>query len=231
MYEELTRKMNAEERAILARRAAKTDPPVTLLGTTKWVLVWTTGMILCALVWIALFLLDVNPVVFGIVFGPFALASIICLYAIIVMIGGHFRWTGYHRDFLRDTLPRIDAALKSGKAFVKKVSATAVIEIVAFEDEVSGYIYDVGDGKTLFLKGQRFYPVSNDMPWPNSDFEIVESVDRNLWIGIFCSGHELTPVREIETEDCIDEIVWADREELLDGTIEEFAASIMKGAK
>ena len=226
MYDEFTRSMNAQERATLDELAAGTDPPVTAAGTIKWVFVWSGGIIVCAVAVTGLILADPNPIIFGIIAGPIGLAAIICLCAIMMLISGHFRWSRYHRDFVRCDIPEIQAALKHGDVFVKKVSATAVIEIVEFEDEGPGYIYDVGDGKILFLKGQRFYPVSEEMLWPNSEFEIVRAVHGEMWIGIFCSGQELAPVRELQTSECIDEIVWAEREELLDGNIEEFALSI-----
>ena len=197
-------------------------------------LTWDAGPgwkgLFCGLAATGLMRLDVHPVVGGIIAGPIALAAIICLYAIIVLLGGHVRWSRYHRDFVRRDIPEIEAALDDGRVFVKRVSAEAVIEIVEFEDEGSGYIYDIGGGRILFLNGQRIFPVDEEMAWPNSEFEIVRTVHREMWVGIFCSGRELAPVHELETSACIDDIVWADREEVLDGDIEQFAHSITKAA-
>ena len=221
--------MNDQERALLNELVANAVRPVTLAGTVKWVLVWIGGIVLCALAATALISLGVHPVIGGIIGGPLGIAAIICLYAIIVLIGSHRHWSRIHRDFMREELPKIQKALEDGNVFVKKISANAVIEIVEFEDEGSGYIYDVG-GRILFLKGQRFYPVNEDMPWPNSEFEIVRTIHGDIWVGIFCFGKELVPIRELETSVCIDDIVWADREEVLDGDIEQFAKSIMNSA-
>lgn len=222
--------MNDRERVLLTEVTTKTDPPVTLAGTVKWVLVWTGGIILCAFAMTALFWLDVNPVVVGIAGGPLAIAAIICLYAVIVLIGSHRNWSRIHRDFMRDSIPRIRKALDDGRVVVKKVAANAVIKIVEFEDEGSGYIYDVGDGKILFLKGQWYFPVDEEMRWPNSEFEIVRTVHGDVWVGIFCLGEELAPVRELEISQCIDDIVWTDREEVLEGDLEQFVKSITKAA-
>ena len=228
MYDEVTRSMNAQERALLEELAANTEPPVNLAGTAKWVSLWTSGIVLCAIIGTALIAMAVNPVSGGIIGGLLAVVAIICLYAIIMLIGGHRHWSRIHRDFTIHLIPQIHKALEDGNVFVKKVSANAVIEIVEFEDEGSGFIYDVGDGRILFLKGQRFYPVDEDMRWPNSEFEIVRTVHGDMWVGIFCFGVELAPVRELETSECIDDIVWADCEEVLDGDIEQFARSITK---
>lgn len=219
--------MNEQERKLLSKQALSTDPPMTFAGTLKWLAVWSGGFVLCCLAALAIFLVDM-PIPAGIFCGPVAIAVIICLCATIVLIGSYFRWSRYHRDFVQRVIPEIKAALADGRVFVKKVSTDAVIELIEFEDEGSGYIYDVGDGRILFLKGQRFFPVDDGNPWPNSEFEIVRTVHCDLWIGIFCSGESLTPTRELETSECIDDIVWADREDILDGNIEQFAKSITK---
>jgi hypothetical protein len=222
--------MNEEERALLTDRVANRESPITVEGTIKWVVLWFGGLVLCGFVLSLLFSAGVNPFIGGVVGGVVGCVAIICLYAIIMLIGGHRRWSRLHREFVRDEIPKIQKALEVGAVFVKKVSASAVITIIEFEDEGSGYIYDVGDGRILFLKGQRFYPVNDSMSWPNSEFEIVTTVHGDIWIGIFCSGHELIPVREFETSDCVDELLWAEREDILDGEIEQFARSLTKEA-
>jgi hypothetical protein len=230
VYDEGTRSLNQQERALLSELVSNSAPLVTAAGAVKWVFVWTGGIVLCALAAIALISLGAHPVITGIIGGPLAIAAIICLYAIIMLIGGHRHWSRIHRKFMRHELPEIYKALENGNVFVKQITANAVIEIVEFEDEGSGFIYDVGDGKILFLKGQRFYPVNEDMAWPNSGFDIVRTVHGGLWVGIFCWGKELAPVRVLEASECIEDIGWDDREELLDGDIDKFAMSITKVA-
>jgi hypothetical protein len=61
----------------------------------------------------------------------------------------------------------------------------AAIEIVGCEDEGSAYIFAVEDNRSLLLKGQRFVPAKEDMPWLAATFSIVRSSDGKLWIGVF----------------------------------------------
>lgn len=68
------------------------------------------------------------------------------------------------------------------------------------------------------------------MRWPNSEFEIVRTVHGDVWVGIFCLGEELAPVRELETSQCIDDFVWEAREEVLEGDLEQFVKSITKAS-
>ena len=117
-------------------------------------------------------------------------------------------------------------ALENGRVSIKKVKSNRVIEIEEYEDEGAGYIFDIGNGKILFLKGQRFFPADESMEWPNSEFEIVRTVHGNLWIGIFCYGKGLEPAQVIPTSKCKQDIVWADREDLLNGNVDDFAHSI-----
>jgi hypothetical protein len=228
VYEELTRPINERERSELTNLLTNSVPRVTVAGTVGWVCVWTGGLLFCAFVTVVL--VSLNPVIGGIIGGALSIAGVICLYAIILVIGTHRRWARTHQDFVRHETPQIQMALENGHVLVKKVSGNAVIEIVKFEAEGSGYIYDIGDGRILFLKGQRFIPVDEDMGWPNSEFEIVRTVDGDLCVGIFCFGKELPPIRELEASECIDEVVWADREEVLEGDIEQFAKSITNAA-
>lgn len=226
VYDELTRPMNHRERALLEEWAGPREPPVTLSGTLRWIGMWTCGMGLCGLAVAGLVAANVSPVVGFMVGAPLAVIGIICLFAIITLIVGHRHWSRHHHDFMRDTLPVIHEALADGSVNVKRVTASAVIDVIAFEDEGSGSIYDVGEGRILFLKGERYVPVEENMPWPNSEFEIVRTAHGGLWVGLFCSGEELFPLRAIETSECPDDVMWEEREELIDGEIEQFAESL-----
>lgn len=232
MYSELTRDMNEKERVELEAMGLQNMPPVTITGTMKWILIWSLGIIAWVVVFVGMSFLNISPIITGLVSAPFGVFSIVCLYAIIVLIQGHFRFRGYHRDFLRNRLPVIKKDLEHGQVSVKKVSAQAVITIVAFEDEGNGFIFDVGDGKLLFLKGQEYESaIDEEMPWPNTDFEIVETSQGKIWLGIFCSGTELQPVREIQTAECTDEIIWSNHEEIIEGDLHQFATTLLKDSK
>ena len=116
---------------------------------------------------------------------------------------------------------------KPGEVVPSDAAAKAVIELEEFVDEGGGYIFDIGDGQVLFLKGQQYFPVNDEMPWPNTSFEIVRTNPGNRWVGIFCYGGELPPIRTIETSECNEDVVWAEHEEIADGDLESFAKSLL----
>jgi len=229
MFEEFIREINKRERSELEKLVSQQRPQVTLLYTTKWVSVWVAGLALLIGLASIVVRLTANPAI-GIIGGVLGVAALICLYAVILLVQSYFHWGRLHRKFQREDVPEIMKALADGRVAVKKVKATAVIEIEEFEDEGAGYIFDIGSGKILFLKGQWFSPLETNIEWPNSEFEIVRTVHANRWVGILCYGQRLEPVRVIESSECKDEIVWEEREDVLEGTIESFAQSITKAA-
>ena len=228
MFRESIRPMNNRERGYLQDLIAPTGATVPLAGTVKWVGVWTSGLVLCLLMVSGLVMLGVHPILWGAVAGVIASAGIVCLFAIMTLITGYLRWRGYDRAFLRDEVPLIAAALEDGTVSVKSVAASAVIVLEEFEDEGSGAIFDIGGGKILFLKGQHFFPVDEDMEWPNTEFEIVRTASGNRWVGIFCSGQHLEPSRVIPLADCPEEFAWGeDHEEILEANLNDFATSLL----
>ncbi len=227
VIKELTRTMNAAERAWLTECVTDIQPFITFRDTLNWFIVWSGGLICCGLLAAGIFLAELSPLVGGMLLGPLAIVAIICLYVVIQMWSSYFHWSAVHRNFVRRDVPDIEHALFDGMVAVKNIDATAVIELVEFEDEGGGFIFDLGDGQVLFLKGQQYFPVIDEMPWPNSQFEIVRTVHGNRWVGIFCHGSRLNPVRTIETSDCIEEIACAEREEVVEADIETFALSLM----
>jgi hypothetical protein len=100
-----------------------------------------------------------------------------------------------------------------------------VVEIEELEDEGPGYIFDLGDGRSLFLKGRRFAHAVGG-PWPNSEFDIIRTVAAGLWIGLFCRGHRLTPTRLIENRECDPRVILSEHEDVVDGSPLEYANKI-----
>ena len=228
MYREFTRTMNDRERAVLEEMLEGGTSPVTLAGTIRWIAVCVAGLGSCGLATALLIWLEVHPILGGAVGGVIAVVGIIFLYGIIQGITSHFDWRRYHQEFVRDVIPIIREGLSDGRVHVKSIAATSVIEIREYEDEGSGYIYCVGNGRLLFLKGQAYYPHEDDIPWPNTEFEIVRTVFDDFWVGLFCHGVELTPERILEMDECRDHIVWEDREELIEGELMEYTQSLIK---
>jgi hypothetical protein len=99
-----------------------------------------------------------------------------------------------HRERRRAELEKI---LQNGMARVKRVKAVSVVELAAFEDEGPGYVFDLGDGRVLFVKGQDFASPDDDGPWPNTEFEIVRAAADGTMLGLRCHGALLRPMRVI----------------------------------
>jgi hypothetical protein len=198
------------------------------LRTGKWLMIWFGFMAMIVAATVCLILSSPHPVVGGLIGGVLATAALICLYAIIMVIQSHFNWRNAHRRFVASTRPLVESTLNSGMVFSKRIVATSVVELCEFEDEGSGYLFDVGDNRSFFLKGQWTDPVDENMPWPCSDFEIVRSSDKKLRIGIFSAGSKLTPIRTIDLAECRKEIVWAEVEEVLPKPLERALDDLLK---
>jgi hypothetical protein len=164
-------------------------------------------------------------IVAGSIGGILLVAGIVCTYIMIASIQSHVHWSRLGREHHRRDAPEIQAALRDATVNVLAVRATAVATIEPFEDEGDGFIFDVGDGQVLFLKGQDYQPADDTIPWPNTEFEIVRSTVGNRWIGLFCGGAPLTPAIVLQSSDC-NEDVWGPHEDVIDASLEEFVRSI-----
>jgi hypothetical protein len=233
MYRESIRDMNERERQELVE-SLQCASPVSARQTLKWAGLWFGAMVVLAIVGAGLFGLIVIgsfPILAGLLEGVAILAWIVSLFGFIAVVSGHFRWRWYARKFHRDDAPRIRAALEHGKVLSKQVAARSVVVIEEYEDEGNGYIFDLGEGRSLLLKGQQYFPIDHKMPWPASRLEIVRSADAGIWIGIFSSGESLTPCRTLKTEDCNDDFIWAEMEEVVQGEPDDVLAKILKASK
>lgn len=226
MYSETTREMTDQECKSLQDQLA--SDPVVGRWTIQWASVWSAGLIIIVLIAIGLVMLKLNPILGGIVGGLLFVGGIICLYAVYAIISGYFRWRNHFGKFQNDIVPQIERALVDGRVHAKQVTASAVIEIEQSEDEGAGYIFDIGQGKSFLLKGQRYIPVDDTMPWPASVFEIVRSADKQLWIGLFSKGEPLTPIRVIGMEDCSEDFIESEKEEILEENPEAVLNGILK---
>ena len=231
MYSELTRPLNDRERQCLLDSIQSTSAPVTVGGTLVAVGAGTGGIALCVLLFLSLTWLVRWPILLGLVAAVLGIVAVLCLYFAIQSVESHIHWSRHHRTFIKTTLPSLRAALEDARVAIKHVVARAVIEILEFEDEGQGYLFDVGDTQVLFLKGQQYDPENERDPWPNSEFDIVRTLHGDHWLGIFCYGTLLEPVRSIAGEDLRDEYVWESREELRHGTLDELERAICHGAE
>ncbi len=79
---------------------------------------------------------------------------------------------------------------------------------------------DPGDGHSLYVK-------SGSDKWPNTQFEIVKTVTDNFWVGIFCLGEKLDPIRQINIVE--EDVLVRKREspaELIEGSFEELVKTV-----
>ena len=220
-----TRPMNAREAAAL-RAAAEWASPVSMLGTLKWVAIWTAGLFVSGLLANGLAAMTAPAIVGSVGFSLLGFAAILCLYFIVDLIRSHIRWSHQWRDYQQREVPEIQAALNDATVDVMAVRATAVATIEQFEDEGDGFIFDIGNGQLLILKGQEYRPDDDAAPWPNTEFEIVRSAVGNRWIGIFCTGAPLTPTLVLQSSECKHDVIGAQREDVVNASMEAFIRSI-----
>ena len=220
-----TRPINEKEIAAL-KAAGERASPVSLSATVKWVAIWTAALFVSGLLATGLAAMTPPEIVGSVGFTVLGFAGILCLYFIVELIRSHIRWSHHERDFQQREVPEIQAALKEASVNVTTVRATDVAMIEQVEDEGDGFIFDVGNGQLLFLKGQEYWPADDAMPWPNSDFEIVRSAAGNRWIGIFCTGTALTPTTVLKGSECKHDIMWAHHEDVVTASMQEFVRSL-----
>jgi hypothetical protein len=230
MYQETVRRMNDRERDVL-RASLSAESPVSGRGTVKWIFVWLGGLVFLASLAAGLIALKPPPVAGGLVGGLLGVLAIVCIYALIALVESFFHRRRVWGKMQRDTFPALRKALAEGKVHSKQVITSEVIEIVEFEDEGSAYIFDIGNGQSLLLKGQRYVPVHDAMPWPAAEFEIVRSADGELRIGLFSTGKTLMPLRSLAMADCPDDFVWSEREDVLPGNLQAVLQSLLKATR
>jgi hypothetical protein len=212
---------------VLQRRVTA-GPVVTAAGTVRAVALWTA--VLAA---VAAYVLAVVANEWGFAFQALAvaagIASILALYLLISSVTAYFHWRRVYRQTVRGEVPKLRAALAEGRVRATTVQASAVVEIEEDEDEGSAYLYDIGEGRVLLLVGQRYAPIDDGMPWPNTEFEIVRTTHDD-WVGIFTSGRLLAPAATIARAACDERELTDDREEVVAGTLEEVTRRVRRRA-
>lgn len=118
--------------------------------------------------------------------------------------------------------------LEDGRAAVTRVRATAVVEIEPLEDEGTGYVFDVGEGRVLFIKGPDYFPSDDGVPWPNTDFEIVRAAADSRLLDVHCHGAALAPLRVVPRDDVDPQRGWDEREEVLEMSVDDAVRTILR---
>lgn len=223
MIQEFEREMNAEERAGL-QIAMRPQPAATRQSSDSSRETWAL-----AAVWILALVLIVGTGgtnIGGIVAVAAAGAAFIG-YRLMATTARNAR----RREFIAAHTARVSReharAIEDGRVTVRRVRAAAVVEIEALEDEGTGYVFDLGDGRALFLKGADYFP-SDEMPWPNTDFEIVRTAADGRLLDVHCHGTALPPLRTVSRDDVDPEKGWDEREEVLEMSVDEAVRAVLR---
>lgn len=98
----------------------------------------------------------------------------------IVVGGGIVLWLRWDAREDADRLGAMagaaESALEADRAEVYDVRARAFAELEEYEDEGPCYAFDLGDGRIVFVVGQRFYPEAR---FPSLDFSLVHPLDED----------------------------------------------------
>lgn len=226
MIEEYVREMSAEERASLERTMGW-QPPTTLWYTLRAIdpeAKWLAGFGALALV---VALATVGRVSGGIT-AALAGAGLFGTYQLAALFADQARMRRRRTGHGAKRGQEIARMLQDGRVTVKRVRAVAVVEIEPIEDEGYGYVFDLGDGRVLFLKGQDFDVADDEAPWPNTEFEIVRAATDGTMLGLRCHGTALRPLRVIPGGELDALKGWDAREEVLEMTVDEAVRSVLE---
>lgn len=118
----------------------------------------------------------------------------------------------YATQFVQETAPQIRAALENGRASVCRVTAVGVIVIEEYreEDMRSGYLYDLDDGTSFYVRGHEYDLDEGDGFFLPRQFEIVRTAENDLWLGIFNVAGRLEPELHVSMRDMPEGYVWED---------------------
>jgi len=223
MIQEFVREMNAEERAWL-QRGIEPSPVTRRMKSGHSRETWVF-----AAVWVVT--LAVIASMGGANKGGLAIAAavgvIVLGYRLAFPSGRKAPNRAFADAHQARNAAELTRARDDGRVTVKRVSAVAVVEIEPLEDEGTGYVFDLGDGRVLFLKGQHYVPDDDD-PWPNTGFEIVRTVVEDRFMSLTCHGTALSPLRVVPGDDVDPQKGWGEREEVLRMSMDEAVRTVLR---
>ncbi len=200
MLQKIQRPLNENERGSLTRLLDK-EPIVSLSDTLRWVTLWFGVLAICLFLFAkGLFRPDGPSGVWMGIIPIVVITGILSFYAAYMVIRSYFHWSRHERRFTRDTVPKLRAALADGQADVSLVTSDRVI-VIEDDEGFATYLFDLGDGTTLQLRGQDIYPANEDAAWPARQFEIVRTRLDGLELGIFAGKEPVPQVRTVPVEE------------------------------
>lgn len=224
MIEESVREMSADERSAL-QRALRTLPAPTPRHLRQRLI--EPAAVLALFVGLGVFMaIRMHPIAAA----PAAGFALVFLYRLVVAYRGYARARTWHQGYDVRRQRELERALEDGRVTVKRVRAVAVVEIEPMEDEGNGYLFDLGDGRVLFVKGQDYRPLGDETPWPNTEFEIVRRHADGAFLDLYCRGEALPPLRVIGRDEYDHEGMWDERETVLEMSLDEALRTVVRPA-
>jgi len=226
----LERPLSDRERQSLTR-TLEAVPRITSLGTTlRWFAIWVSLLALCLFLFGVGLFREGGPTGLWMVLIPVVvIVGIGAFYLACLVISSHIHWSRYAKRFALEDAPAFRAALEKGEAYVCQVKSESAVVIQQFEDEGSAYIFDLGDGTSLYLRGQWYFPDDDDAPWPARDFEIVRTAPKGILVGVFPGLEPVPKIREVSMAEMPESFWWSERPEtetILTGSPDEILVSL-----
>jgi hypothetical protein len=222
MIQEFVREMSAEERASL--QSAMRPQPAGVWQSDSSRETW--GL---AAVWIIT--LVAVALMGGANKGGFAAGAAVGAlwvgYRVVAAAVAKARRRKFQEGYAAHRSHELARVLEDGRVTVKRVRAVAVVEIEPLEDEGTGYVFDLGDGRVLFLKGDDCFP-ADEASWPNTDFEIVRAAADGRILDVHCHGTALPPLRVVPGDDVDPRKGWDAREEVLHMSVDEAVRTVLR---
>ena len=148
---------------------------------------WGVGSVLTILVERA----DPRPIEWPIIVLVWAGISAVIVGSIVLQ----WRFREGPRELAR--IRAIEDVLQRDEARETRIRSNEMVEFEEEEDEGACYAFQVTDNSMVFVSGQDFYPSAK---FPNSDFSLIDIVDRDGGIidqFVATHGKRLRPIRTI----------------------------------
>lgn len=228
MIQESVREMTAEERALL--EPALRPTPAGDRAPSRRAIAWAAIGLAVFAVALAV-LLVVRPggmEPYALLLVGATIASAVRLRFAAVAHGRARTQRAWVDAYAANNAREIARILEDGRVTVRRVRAVAVVELESMEDEGTGYLYDLGDGRTLFLKGQDYEPFDEDAPWPATEFEIVRAAHNGRFVELVARGRALRPLRVVGRGELDPQAAWDEREEVLEMGLDDALKTVLR---
>ncbi|HBC64385.1 MAG TPA: hypothetical protein DC058_24620 [Planctomycetaceae bacterium] len=214
MLELLERPLSERELQALSRQLEITPLMTSIGSSVRWLTLATGIMGICVFLFVrGLFRQDGPTGVWIIVVPVVVPVGIIAFYVVCTIVIGHVHWSRFARQFAMNNASAIRAAIDNGLACVCRVRSDSVVVVQEDEDGGSAYIFDLGDGSSLYLRGQEYFPDLESSPWPARQFEIVRTQVDRLLVGVFAGSEPAADIREVRMSEMPESFWFADEPE------------------